>query len=227
MQYMPQHFSRHKLNTTYLNWKTNELYWRIEWIFPQAENTKWITERALESRRLSSLVEAVINPIHSLEDKTNIEEINVRMNLNERLQFYRASGISGLKVLLKAEKIENSKSKFYELDTTLTLKENLEDKIIIEFPTIYVILRDHSDMYEIIDTDDETEDLDSESKSARKRRKPDRSSNEKDSSSSVNYFFNTDFSESDDEKKTTEQRPHKHDLGFSIPDYNELIHMEQ
>lgn len=36
---MPQNFTRHKMNTTYLKWKTNELFWRIEWIFPQAENT--------------------------------------------------------------------------------------------------------------------------------------------------------------------------------------------
>lgn len=42
--------------------------------------------------------------------------------------------------------------RFYELDITLSLKENLENKIIIEFPIIYVILKDHSYMYEIIDT---------------------------------------------------------------------------
>lgn len=42
---MPQNFSRHQSNTTFLNWKTNEFYWRIEWVFPQAEHTKWVTER--------------------------------------------------------------------------------------------------------------------------------------------------------------------------------------
>lgn len=43
-------------------------------------------------------------------------------------------------------------SRFYELDVRLSLKENLENKTIIEFPTIYIILNDHSYMYEIIDT---------------------------------------------------------------------------
>lgn len=43
--FMPQIFSRHKKNTTYLNWKTNELFWRLEWIFPQAENIKCIVDR--------------------------------------------------------------------------------------------------------------------------------------------------------------------------------------
>lgn len=43
--FMPQVFGRHKENTTYLNWKTNELFWRLEWIFPQAQDTKCITDR--------------------------------------------------------------------------------------------------------------------------------------------------------------------------------------
>lgn len=42
--------------------------------------------------------------------------------------------------------------RFYNLDLTLTLKENLENKTIVEFPTLYVIMKDHSDIYEIIDT---------------------------------------------------------------------------
>lgn len=43
--FMPQIFKRHKENTTFLNWKTNELFWRLEWIFPQAENIKCTVDR--------------------------------------------------------------------------------------------------------------------------------------------------------------------------------------
>jgi len=32
------------------------------------------------------------------------------------------------------------------------LKENLENKTIVEFPTLHVIMKDHSNIYEIIDT---------------------------------------------------------------------------
>lgn len=42
--------------------------------------------------------------------------------------------------------------RYHELDITLTLKENLENKTIIEFPIFYVVLKDHIDMYEIVDT---------------------------------------------------------------------------
>lgn len=36
------------------------------------------------------------------------------------------------------------------MDPSQTLKENLEGKAIIEFPVIYVILKDHKDGYDII-----------------------------------------------------------------------------
>lgn len=42
--------------------------------------------------------------------------------------------------------------RFYELDLTLSLQENLKNKTIIEFPIIYVVLKNHSDMFEIIDS---------------------------------------------------------------------------
>jgi len=28
-----ENFSRHKENTTYLNWKLGRFYWRVEWLF--------------------------------------------------------------------------------------------------------------------------------------------------------------------------------------------------
>ncbi|XP_076233380.1 box C/D snoRNA protein 1 [Calliopsis andreniformis] len=233
LQFMPQHFSRHKSNTTFLNWKTNELYWRIEWIFPQAEYTKWITERALETTRLSILIEEILNPIQSIKDKNDIEELNLRMSLNERLRYYQAASLSGIKVLLKAEKVTKSNSKFYELDVTLTLKENLENKTIIEFPTIHVILKDHSDMYEIVDTDDENADdtqcntSNGNTGKRRKRKYNHFNKNQEvktDKNAPINYFFNSEFSESEEEIANNDRN--NHSLKFNIPTYDELVKIE-
>lgn len=44
LEFLPQNFTKHQDNTTYLNWETNELYWKIEWIFNQAENLKFTTK---------------------------------------------------------------------------------------------------------------------------------------------------------------------------------------
>lgn len=227
LQFMPQHFSRHKDNTTFLNWKTNELYWRIEWIFPQAESTKWITERALESTRLSTLIEEVLDPVKSFDSKNDIEELNLRMRLNDRLQFYQAASLSGIKVLLKAEKVVKSELRFYELDVTLTLKENLENKTIIEFPIVYVILKDHSYMYDIIDTDDEdvnNSEYNDMNVVRRKKRLYNETKTKEGKDSTVNYFFNCDLSDSEDEKPNVRN---KNVSNFNIPDYGELVKMEQ
>ncbi|XP_033185029.1 box C/D snoRNA protein 1 [Bombus vancouverensis nearcticus] len=228
LQFMPQHFSRHKNNTTYLNWKTSELFWRIEWIFPQAECTKWVTERALESTRLSLLIEEILDPTKSVENKNDIEELNLRIRLNERLQFYQAAGLSGIKILLKAEKVVKSDLKFYELDVRLSLKENLENKTIIEFPTLYIILNDHSHMYEIIDTDDEDANASKykyNHNASRKRKRAYNQRNMKEkTNSTVNYFFNSEFSGSDEERSNND-RGSKCLSNSNIPDYDELIRM--
>ncbi|GAB1859554.1 Zinc finger HIT domain-containing protein 6 [Camponotus japonicus] len=215
--FMPQIFNRHKENTTFLNWKTNELFWRIEWIFPQAQNIKWIMKRTLDNTRLSTLVEQVLDPV-SLEDESDIEKLNIQLALADKLQFYRAAGLTSIKVLLKAEKVKKAHSKFYELDLTLTLQENLENKTIVEFPTLYVIMKDHSNMYEIIDTDEETSDTECKNPGERKRRK-----NEfvKKENEPVNYFFN-DFAESDEEKLDNKPQRKKHVPDLDIPNYEEL-----
>ncbi|XP_020290607.1 box C/D snoRNA protein 1 [Pseudomyrmex gracilis] len=220
--FMPYMFTRHRENTTYLNWKTNELFWRLEWIFPQAENIKCITEKALDTTRLVTILEQILNPISS--EDTDIEELDLKLKLAEKLQFYRAAGLSVIKVLLKAEKVKNAKLKFYELDLELTLRENLEDKIIVEFPTLHVIMKDHVNMYEIIDSDEEicdTECKDFKANIETKRKENIR--NNKKETKSINYFFN-DLSESDDEKPTIKKEtPSSSEL--NIPSYDELVKM--
>ncbi|KYM89905.1 Box C/D snoRNA protein 1 [Atta colombica] len=217
--YMPQVFSRHKQNTTYLNWKTNELFWRLEWIFPQAENIKYTIDRTLDSVRLSTLVEQVLDPV-SATDEIDIEKLNTKLLLADKLQFYRAAGLTNIKVLLKAEKIKKAQFRFYDLDVTLTLQENLENKTIVEFPTLHVVMKDHSNMYDIIDTDEEMNDAECTSYGAKKRynnRSDDNKKNEP-----VNYFFN-DFSDSDDEN--TDNKVKKKKKSLNIPNYEELIKM--
>lgn len=71
-------------------------------------------------------------------------------NLQEKMQFYQAADLSGLKVLLRAE--QKGAAKFYELDPDLTVKECLAKRVIIEYPVIHVVLRDHGSGFEVIDT---------------------------------------------------------------------------
>lgn len=127
------------------------------------------------------------------------------------------------------------------------MKENLENKIIVEFPTFHVVMKDHSNIYEIIDTgkyyplqlyryitdqirictyvyyyldEEETSDTECASYVVRKRCNNDNRSNKK--NEPVNYFFN-DFSGSDDEK--TDPKLKKRKQSLDIPNYEDLIKM--
>lgn len=186
LEFLPNNFSRHQDNTTYLNWETNELYWRIEWIFHQAENLKFITAKVLDTTRVSNLIEEILNSSELTQDNNHIQSIEL---FHDKIKYYRAIGLSGIKVLLKAENVERAFSKYYELDVRSSIRENLSRKTIIEYPTICLVLKDHSHMYEIIDSDDEMDnDDDPAPQQQQQQRNPKRNSSN--ITKPVNYFFN-------------------------------------
>nr|CAD7428052.1 unnamed protein product [Timema monikensis] len=146
--FLPRNFSRHKDNTTYLDWKTNIIWWRVEWIFPQGNNIKCVDERLGENVRIGSHVNKYLDP--AVCD----------LSLREHLQFYQSAGLSGVHLMLKAEKVPKVGVWYYELDPALTLKENLAGKCVIEFPTVYVVLEHHKHLFETLDSDEEFEEYD-------------------------------------------------------------------
>lgn len=75
--------------------------------------------------------------------------------LQEKLQFYQSCDLGGIRVFMKAE--EKPGRKFFELDTVENLKTNFRNKVIIEYPTLYVLLKEHADSYDVIDSDAEDE----------------------------------------------------------------------
>lgn len=56
-------------------------------------------------------MEQVVDPVFTLEDKVDITELNVKLNLAEKLRFYKAAGLNDIKVLLKAEKVKKCNSR--------------------------------------------------------------------------------------------------------------------
>lgn len=51
---------------------------------------------------------------------------------------------------ITAERLRGSNKKFFELDATESLAENLSGKCILEFPIIFIVLKDHAYNFEII-----------------------------------------------------------------------------
>lgn len=149
LQFLAQNFTRHKNNTTRYNYKSNLINWRVEWIFPNVdkEPLKYVDEKCPEQKKLSHLLDKYINC-----DAEPFEG-------SKSLSFYKAAGISGLKILLKAEKVKGSAKKFFELDPSESLAENLSGKCIVEFPIIFIVLKDHAYNFEIITPEDEFEEI--------------------------------------------------------------------
>lgn len=143
LKFLPQKFARHRNNTTQLHFKTNIIYWHIEWIFVNADNLKLSIAKVPETEKLGSIL--IKNCF-----KSDVPD------LQEKLQYYRSADLSGLKLFLKAE--QKPGKKFYELDCNITLKECLAKKLVIEYPTIHVLLKDHGCAYDVIDSDNEDDE---------------------------------------------------------------------
>ncbi|XP_053601997.1 box C/D snoRNA protein 1 [Plodia interpunctella] len=154
LQFLAQNFTRHSINTTRYNYKTNIIHWRIEWVFPNVEYepVKFVDEKCSEKTKLAELVDKYLNP-----DAVPFEG-------SKALTFYKSAGFSGIKVLLRAEKVKGSARKFFELDTSESLAENLSGKCIVEFPIVFVVLKDHAYNFEIITPEDTFHDTENQNK---------------------------------------------------------------
>lgn len=64
----------------------------------------------METKRLSALLEEVLSPNTSPESSN--DEYLTRLSLfQNKVKFYQACGLTGLRVLLKAEKVKKSDSR--------------------------------------------------------------------------------------------------------------------
>nr|CAD7420280.1 unnamed protein product [Timema poppensis] len=117
-------------------------------VLMKGENSKCVDERLGENVRIGSHVNKYLDP--AVCD----------LSLREHLQFYQSAGLSGVHLMLRAEKVPKAGVWYYELDPALTLKENLAGKCVIEFPTVYVVLEHHKHLFETLDSDEEFEEYD-------------------------------------------------------------------
>lgn len=123
---------------TWFNYDLKLIEWHVDWIFVNSNNLKLSESGVAENIRLVTTLEKYLNKIEN-ED------------LQEKLQFYQAVGLPGIRLLLKAEQKRGGR-KFYEIESSDTLRECLKNKLVIEYPTIHVVLKDQADFYDIIDS---------------------------------------------------------------------------
>uniref|UniRef100_A0A1B6MMI0 Box C/D snoRNA protein 1 n=2 Tax=Graphocephala atropunctata TaxID=36148 RepID=A0A1B6MMI0_9HEMI len=138
LHFLPPSFTRHSTNTSYLDYESQHLYWRIDWVFPQAGNITLTDEKVVDSTILSACMH---------------KYIDAEVSINPALTYYQAAGCSAVKLLLKAERTKPDR--YYLLDPTTTLRENLEGKSIVEYPVIYVILNYNLNEFNVLSEEEE------------------------------------------------------------------------
>uniref|UniRef100_A0A0A1X8K5 Box C/D snoRNA protein 1 n=1 Tax=Zeugodacus cucurbitae TaxID=28588 RepID=A0A0A1X8K5_ZEUCU len=151
LRFLLPNFTRHKNNTTFFDWNLRKIFWRIEWVFVNAGALQYVDERCDEDLTLAQLLDKYVN-VKSAECVPQ----------KKALEYYQSAGLNKLKLLLKAEGIKCSRTRYYTLDVRKTLKANLAGKTLVEFPCIYVSYEENPAGCDIIDSD---EDVEAETKS--------------------------------------------------------------
>lgn len=138
LKFLLQNFTKNKLNTTYYDWKSKVISWRVEWHFVNADDAKFVDERCDEQNLIGTMLEQLVTANGGASDGV--------------LRYYQARGIDNVRILLKAEGIRKSRNRYYELDADKSLGDNLRGKTIVEFPVIFVIYSTDADDFDIIDS---------------------------------------------------------------------------
>ena len=139
LYYLTNDFAKRKSNKTSFNKLQNEIIWQLEIVFPNASDFK-VDVKFSDNDLLYDILDTVIN-------KTEDE------NTQKQLEYYRSQGLKNFQVLLKSEGLKNCKSRYYVLNLKKSLKQNLMNKIIIEYPSIYIMMNCCVGDFEKVDDD--------------------------------------------------------------------------
>ncbi|XP_073499653.1 box C/D snoRNA protein 1 [Phyllobates terribilis] len=128
LRLLPIGFSKRKANSTFFHKKEQRFYWQLQLQFPQSQ-AEYTEKRVPDSKTLNEILKTYIDPAES-------DPI-----IRQRLREYMKSP-SDVKVLMMAERKAPGPDRYYELDSSKSLLENLRHKTVIEYPTLYVALKD-------------------------------------------------------------------------------------
>ncbi|KAM3914179.1 box C/D snoRNA protein 1 [Leptodactylus fuscus] len=128
LKVMPLGFSKRKANSTFFNKKEQRFFWHLKLQFPQSQ-AEYTEKRVPDNKTLNEILKTYIDPTES--DPT----------IRQRLKEYVRSP-SDVKVFMVAERKAPGPDRYYALDSSKSLLENLRNKTVIEYPTLYVALKD-------------------------------------------------------------------------------------
>ncbi|XP_068950678.1 box C/D snoRNA protein 1 isoform X2 [Petaurus breviceps papuanus] len=127
LRILPIGFTKRRENTTVFDRKEQRFYWHLKLLFPQS-HAEYVEKGVPGDKKLHEILRTYIDPEKS--DPV----------IRQRLKAYVFSE-SGVQILMKIENMQHNLVRYYELDPCKSLIENLKDKVVIEYPTLHVVLK--------------------------------------------------------------------------------------
>ncbi|XP_067997287.1 box C/D snoRNA protein 1 [Melanerpes formicivorus] len=151
---MPVGFTKRRENSTSYNAAEKKFYWHLKLVFPHC-HAEYILKGVPDDKALADILKPYIDPVES--DPV----------VCQRLKMYTMSPQSDVQILMKIENRQQNSVRYYELDASRSLLDNLKGKVVIEYPTLFVVLRPLKNDMVVLgqDATESTESSDSESSS--------------------------------------------------------------
>ncbi|XP_019749948.1 box C/D snoRNA protein 1-like [Hippocampus comes] len=127
---LPSTFTKSKENSTIFNSREKLFLWHLKIVFPQS-NTEFSQKRVCDRLSLEEILMPYIHPTES-------DPI-----IRQKLKRYVHAPIEDVNVFMKAEELKANSVRYHKLDLQKSLRDNLRNKILIEYPLLHVVLSDH------------------------------------------------------------------------------------
>ncbi|XP_063480320.1 box C/D snoRNA protein 1 isoform X4 [Symphalangus syndactylus] len=127
LKLLPNGFTKRKENSTFFDKKKQQFCWHVKLQFPQSR-AEYIEKRVPDDKTINEILKPYIDPEKS--DPV----------IRQRLKAYIRSQ-TGVQILMKIEYMQQNLVRYYELDPYKSLLDNLRNKVIIEYPTLHVVLK--------------------------------------------------------------------------------------
>ncbi|KAM7317832.1 box C/D snoRNA protein 1 isoform X1 [Alexandromys fortis] len=127
LRLLPNGFSKRKENSTVFDHRKQQFCWHVKLQFPQSQ-AEYVEKRVPDNKTINEILKPYIDPEKS--DPV----------IRQRLKAYVHSQ-TGIQILMRVENMQQNIIRYYELDPDKSLLDNLRNKVIIEYPTLHVVLK--------------------------------------------------------------------------------------
>ncbi|XP_061540310.1 box C/D snoRNA protein 1 [Phycodurus eques] len=127
---LPSTFTKSKENSTIFNFREKLFLWHLKIVFPQS-GTEYSQKRVCDRLTLEQILMPFIHPTES--DPV----------IRQKLKRYVLAPIEDVNVFMKAEGWKANAVRYHKMDLQKSLRDNLSYKILIEYPSLHVVLSDH------------------------------------------------------------------------------------